>query len=78
MGVGALAQSRVFRLTENEMTAEKRITIKVASNIDVIRDRLAKDTGIRMSYIQIINYLIHFYMKHAAEPRTQWRSGVTK
>jgi hypothetical protein len=36
------------------------------------------DTGIRMSYIQIFNYLIHFYIKHAAEPRTRWASGETK
>ena len=56
----------------------KRITVNVNQDVDLIRDRLATDTGIRMSYIQIFNYLIHFYLKHAAEPRTQWASGVTK
>ena len=60
------------------MTAEKRITIKVHQDIDTIRDKLAADTGIRMSYIQLINYLVHFYMKHSAEPRTQWKSGMVK
>ena len=52
--------------------ATKRITIPVNESIDVIRDRLCVDTGIRMNYIQIINYLIHFYLKHAAEPKTKW------
>lgn len=57
------------------MATLKRITISVNADIDVIQDRLLKDTGIRMSYVQIINYLIHFYFKHAAEPRTQWNTG---
>jgi hypothetical protein len=44
----------------------------------LIREKLVSDTGIRMSYIQIFNYLIHFYLRHSAEPRTQWASGATK
>jgi hypothetical protein len=52
----------------------KRITVPVNQNIDEVKDHLLKNTGIRMSYIQVINYLIHFYMKHAAEPVTQWRT----
>jgi len=52
----------------------KRITIPVHDDIDKIRSQLLKDTGIEMSYAQVINYLIHFYNKHAAEPRTQWRT----
>ena len=50
----------------------KRITISVHSDIDKIRAALRENTGIEMSYAQVINYLIHFYNKHVAEPRTQW------
>ena len=52
----------------------KRITISVHPDVDTIRNLLRENTGIDMSYVQIINYLIHFYNKHAAEPRTQWRT----
>ena len=38
----------------------KRITLKVSKDIDLIRDRLAADTGIEMTYNQIFNLsLIH-------------------
>jgi hypothetical protein len=57
--------------------ATKRITISVNQDIDLIRETLAKHTGINMSYIQIINYLIHFYIKHSNEPRTAW-VGIKK
>ena len=57
--------------------ATKRITISVNQDIDLIRETLAKNTGIKMSYIQIINYLIHFYIKHSNEPRTAW-TGIKK
>ena len=52
--------------------ATKRITVSVNQDVDLIRDTLAKNTGIRMSYIQILNYLIHFYIQHCNEPRTRW------
>lgn len=52
----------------------KRVTIPVSNDIDLIRDRLAADTGITMSYGQIFNFLIHFYVEHADEPKTKWRS----
>lgn len=52
--------------------ATKRITVNVSQDVDLIRDTLAQNTGIRMSYIQIFNYLIHFYIKHCNEPRTRW------
>lgn len=51
---------------------EKRITIPVSTDIDKIRATLQKDTGIEMTYSQIFNFLIHFYMKHSNEPRTKW------
>lgn len=53
----------------------KRITIPVHADIDKIRETLREDTGMDMTYVQIINYLIHFYKKHAAEPRTQWKAS---
>ena len=53
--------------------ATKRITVNVDQNVDEIRAHLLKSTGIKMSYIQIINYLIYFYIKHSNEPRTQWK-----
>ncbi len=37
---------------------QKRITIKVSKDIDQIRDRLAADTGIEMTYNQIFNFLV--------------------
>ena len=52
----------------------KRITIPVSKDIDLIRDRLAQDTGIKMSYAQIFNFLIHFYVERANEPKSKWRS----
>lgn len=55
----------------------KRITLPVSESIDDIRDQLAKDTGIRMTYSQILNYLVHFYLSRTQQPsapRTQWRN----
>lgn len=53
--------------------ATKRITISINQSVDEIRDQLLKKTGIKMSYVQIFNYLIYFYIKHNTEPRTQWK-----
>ena len=52
----------------------KRVTIPGSKDIDLIRDRLARDTGITMSYAQIFNFLIHFYVERANEPKSKWRS----
>ena len=52
----------------------KRVTIPVSNTIDVIRDRLKDDTGITMSYAQIFNFLIHFYVERANEPKSKWKS----
>ena len=52
----------------------KRITIPVSKDVDLIRDRLAQDTGIKMSYSQIFNFLIHFYVDKANEPKSKWKS----
>ena len=52
----------------------KRITIPVSRDIDLIRDRLRQDTGIDMNYTQILNFLVHFYVQRANEPKSKWRS----
>jgi hypothetical protein len=52
----------------------KRITIPVSTDIDKIRDRLAADTGITMTYTQIFNFLVHFYVERASEPKSKWKS----
>lgn len=52
----------------------KRITISVNEDIDKIREKIRQDTGITMTYVQIFNFLIAFYKRHANEPRTQWKS----
>jgi hypothetical protein len=52
----------------------KRVTIPVSNDIDKIRDRLAADTGITMTYSQVFNFLIHFYCERASEPKSKWKS----
>ena len=49
----------------------KRITVEIAESIDDIRDFIQGQTGVRMTYVQIFDHLIHFYIKHANEPRTK-------
>ncbi len=52
----------------------KRITVPISTDIDKIRERIKKDTGIEMTYVQLFNFLIHFYMERANEPKTRWSS----
>lgn len=54
----------------------KRITIPVTRDIDLIRERLKQDTGIEMSYTQIFNFLVHFYVERANEPKSKWRALI--
>jgi len=54
----------------------KRITLPVTGSIDDIRTQLTADTGIKMTYNQVLDYLIHFYLVRTQQPdapRTQWR-----
>jgi hypothetical protein len=46
----------------------------VTKDIDLIRERIKHDTGINMTYVQIFNFLIHFYVERANEPKSKWRS----
>jgi hypothetical protein len=58
---------------EEKMNSEhKRITIPVDANIERIREFVKEQTGVDMTYTQVFNHLIHFYISHAAEPRTRW------
>ena len=50
----------------------KRLTITVDDDIDRIRNFITQQTGVRMTYIQVFDHLIHFYVKHANEPSTKW------
>lgn len=52
----------------------KRVTLPISKDIDLIRERIKRDTGIIMSYAQIFNFLIHFYVERANEPKSKWRS----
>jgi hypothetical protein len=54
------------------MKDQKRITIPVRKEIDEIRAKLKRDTNVEMTYVQVFNYLIGFYMKHNG-PRTEWK-----
>jgi len=61
----------------------KRITVPVTKDIDLIRERIKRDTGIDMTYVQtgidmtyvqIFNFLIHFYVERADEPKSKWKA----
>lgn len=52
----------------------KRITVPISPDIDQIRARLKQDTGVEMTYVQLFNFLIHFYVERANEPKTKWKS----
>jgi len=51
----------------------KRITLDVPEEIDKIKNKLQEDTGVKMTYVQVFAFLVHFYIKHGNLPRTQWR-----
>jgi hypothetical protein len=51
---------------------QKRITIPVRKEIDEIRAKIKRDTNVEMTYVQVFNYLIGFYMKNNG-PRTEWK-----
>lgn len=59
-------------MPQQNKSKSKRVTIFVDENIDKIRDFIAQQTGVQMSYVQVFDHLIHFYVQHAAEPRTKW------
>ena len=59
--------------------ALKRITLPVSDNIAFIRDQLMKDTGVKMTYNQTVNFLIHFYVtRSSTDPVKLSGRAVTK
>tara|TARA_R110000868_G_scaffold117952_1_gene313091 strand:- start:778 stop:954 length:177 start_codon:yes stop_codon:yes gene_type:complete len=54
----------------------KRITLPVSEELADIREKLSTELGIKMTYNQVIDYLIHFYLTRTQQPdspHTQWR-----
>ena len=64
------------KITKLKRIRNKRVTVDVKVEIERIRDKIKADTGVTMTYVQTFDFLIDFYMKHANEPRTQWRSNI--
>lgn len=56
------------------VSKQKRITVPITTDIDLIRERLRKDTGVDMTYTQLFNFLVHFYVQRANEPKSKWVS----
>lgn len=50
----------------------RRITLYLPESVEIIKGRLEKDCGIKMTYVQVFSFLMNFYLKHANEPKTQW------
>lgn len=61
----------IEKMTERKR--KKRVTLDVPIEIDAIRDILEKDSGVRMTYVQVFAFLVHFYRKHSNEPKTKWK-----
>jgi hypothetical protein len=63
--------------TEAKQTGHKRarkarITLEIDDDIHKIRTRLLEETGVYMTYRQLVDYLIKFYFKHQ-KAETAWR-----
>lgn len=69
-GFGSTGMIKVEQLAPKRT---KRITVNVPTEMDRIRDRLQDDTGVKMTYVQVFRFLIHFYLQRANEPKTRWR-----
>ena len=50
----------------------RRITMAVDAEIDQVRKRLFEETGVFMTYRQLVDYLIKHYFKTLPKD-TQWR-----
>jgi len=68
-------QSNVKSETSVKMPQDKkRITIPVVPEIEQIRNKISADLGMKITYTQTFNFLIHFYLERANEPKTKWRT----
>lgn len=50
----------------------RRITITVDAEIDAIRNRVFEDTGVFMTYRQLVDFLVTAYVK-TTKPKTSWK-----
>lgn len=50
----------------------KRITVPITPDIELVKKRIRTDTGIDMTYVQILNFLVHYYTQRANEPKSKW------
>lgn len=57
------------------MSNTKRITISVNTDVDVIREHIKQERGIDMTYVQLFNYLIHYYKTNSTIPKTVWKKN---
>ena len=55
-----------------------RVTIPVHPDFMAIQAMIQRDTGIRMTYGQVVNYLLHHYKTNPKPVVTQWRSSDAK
>jgi hypothetical protein len=51
----------------------KRITLPITQNLNDVREQIKSDMGIELTYTQLIDFLIHFYLNNSGQPKTQWR-----
>lgn len=54
------------------MEKKKRLTVTVSENIERIKQRLREETGVQMTYVQVFDYLIKYYVKNQKIQST-WR-----
>lgn len=47
----------------------KRVTLPITPEIVEIKDQIERDTGIEMSYVQVIDHLAHSYLDRHGEKR---------
>jgi len=51
----------------------KKITLPITQNLNDVREQIKSDMGIELTYTQLIDFLIHFYLNKSGQPKTQWR-----
>lgn len=51
---------------------KKRLTVMVSEDIDRIRSKIYEETGVFMTYVQVFDFLITFYVKNQKAQST-WR-----
>ena len=58
--------------TQGEEHMKKRLTVMVSEDIDRIRSKIYEETGVFMTYVQVFDFLITFYVKNQKAQST-WR-----